>query len=139
MGMYTSVRFKGIIKPEYSEGFEGIAMRGEWENSKHEIFREFGKMNRAGYIPCGGLCGSKWGNSSSFKRNYYALMNYWQFECSLKNQEGEVQTFMELIPKFVQELYHFEEMYEECEYSTLYELRDGILTPSGRYAWNKYE
>jgi hypothetical protein len=147
MGMYTSVRFKGIIKPEYSDGFEDIALNGKWEKSKHDIFKKFGKLERASFIPCGGVVGCCWTGdkgpenytSKIFNRLYDEDSRFWQFECSVKNQDRIVQSFMQMIPEFVQELYHFEEMYEESEYSTLYELKNGILIPSGKYAWNKFD
>ena len=55
MGMYTGLRFKGIVKEEFRNEFENIALRGDWEESENEVFKEFGNVSRAGFIPCGAL------------------------------------------------------------------------------------
>ena len=55
MGMYTGLRFKGIVKEKFRKDFEDIALYGAWEESDNEIFRQFGNVSRSGFIPCGGL------------------------------------------------------------------------------------
>ena len=55
MGMYTGLRFKGIVKEKFREDFEDIALYGDWEKSDNEIFRQFGNVPRSRFIPCGGL------------------------------------------------------------------------------------
>ena len=56
MGMYTGIRFKGYVKPEFRKNFKNIALNGEWDESNDEKFKEFGKLGRASFIPCGMLC-----------------------------------------------------------------------------------
>lgn len=37
MGLYTSLRFKGVVKENFRSEFEKIAMRGEWNESADNI------------------------------------------------------------------------------------------------------
>lgn len=39
MGMYTGLRFKGIVKEKFRKDFEDIALYGDWENSNNKVFR----------------------------------------------------------------------------------------------------
>lgn len=125
MGMYTGIEFKGYIKEEYRENFKEIALNGEWENSDFSIFREFGQLYRAGFIPCGGLCymPDDWAEV----RFYCPKKGYWHFTCSLKNYENEIEQFMEMIPYFVKKLDYFKYFYEEWSHSKLYGLVNGEL------------
>ena len=55
MGMYTGLRFKGTVKEEFRNEFEGIALEGNWEESNSDVFKQFGSVSRASFIPCGAL------------------------------------------------------------------------------------
>ena len=129
MGMYTGIRFKGIIKKEYLDGFDDIAFRGNWELSNHEIFREFGKLPRADMIPRGSLSymPDEWEQTHDFDLCFDQSKGRWEFNCSLKNYNGEVEEFLEMIPNFVEYLIYLEVRYEEWEESRFYQLVDGQL------------
>jgi hypothetical protein len=61
MGMYTGLRFKGIVKKEFRDEFGDIALNGNWNNSTDRVFREFSNVSRAAFIPCGSLTIKKCG------------------------------------------------------------------------------
>ena len=135
MGMYTGIRFKGIVKPEFRKELIGIAMFGEWENANSEIFQEFGKLDRSGFIPCGALCymPNGWDDgkfphaeaTDGFSRTYHEDTGYGSFQCSLKNYNYEIEQFFKIIPKFIEKIEHLEYYYEEWEYSEKYDIIDG--------------
>lgn len=138
MGMYTGIRFKGIVKEEFRDKFEDIAMSGEWNESDVPEFKKFGNISRSGFIPCGVLAYmpdeweeepfDKWYNgipTDGFERTYNKETGRWTFQCSLKNYENEIETFFELIPFFVESIEHLEYFYEEWGYSSRYDLVDG--------------
>ena len=131
MGMYTGLRFKGIVKPEYRKGFEEIGEFGEWGESKHRLFRNFSYNAgfRSTFIPCGQLCymPSEWDETNEFNRFYHEKTGKWIFQCSLKNYEGEIDYFLGMIPEFIEQLDHCEVRYEEWEESKFYKLVDGQL------------
>lgn len=148
MGMYTGIRFKGYVKPEFRQDFEDIALNGEWEESNIKEFREFGKkFGRASFIPCGSLSympdewesfndgfekySNLWWASAvatdGFERTYDKETGYWAFQCSLKNYEDEIENWFELVPLFIERIDHLEYFYEEWEYSRRYDLIGGKI------------
>lgn len=130
MGMYTGLRFKGVVKPEFRETFESIALEGKWEDSNYPLFSEFGNQyGRASFIPCGALSymPDEWDNDPEFKRYWNAETGEWIFQCSLKNYEGEIQKWLKMIPYFIDEIEHLEYLYEESTRSSLYNFVDGEL------------
>jgi len=165
MGMYTGIRFKGIVSERFRKGFDVIALNGEWENFDDEYFKDFGRMGRSGFIPCGVLCympnswekdyinlhGEKVPEFSSdfgkplsevyylkqiptdgFATKYNEDTGYWSFQCSLKNYNGEIERFFDLLPYFIESVEHLEYFYEEDKFSQKYELIDNkiIMTNS---------
>lgn len=129
MGMYTGLRFKGYVKPQFRESFEEIAIKGEWEESKDKKFKEFSKLPRASSIPCGtlSLYAIEWEEDETFDRKYDKKTGYWCFQCSLKNYYDEIDNFINIIPYFIESAIHIEELYEESEESTFYTLKDGKI------------
>lgn len=138
MGMYTGLRFKGIVKPEFRKELVGIAMFGDWENAESDFFREFGKLGRSSFIPHGALCymPNEWEESifphqgvsaatDGFNKIYDEHIGYWSFQCSLKNYENEIEQFFEMIPKFIEKIEHLEYYYEERQFSERYDIIDG--------------
>ena len=148
MGMYTGIRFKGIVKKEFRSEFERIAYGGEWDEHSDEKFIEFSKVDRAGFIPCGMSCymPDEWEKdyinskgekeidfanyykqvaTDGFNRTYDENTGYWSFQCSLKNYSGTIESFFELLPYFIESIEHLEYFYEEWQYSEKYELING--------------
>lgn len=147
MGMYTGIRFKGYVKPEFREEFEDIAINGEWRDSNNSILASFGDFDRSSFIPCGSLSympdeweeyddsykiySREWFDSArdtdGFNRTWDKETGYWTFQCSLKNYESEIEAWFEIVPHFIEKVEHLEYFYEEWEFSSKYELIDNEL------------
>lgn len=147
MGMYTGVRAKIIIKPEFREEFSFLDKEAEyeWSESNLDFLKEYGQVSRATFIPRGGLSymPDEWelvelrdlGNvsvaSDGFDRYFNKKNGIWTFQCSLKNYEDTIETFFEnVLPKITESIIHLEKYYEEWDSSILYELKDGKIVPS---------
>lgn len=156
MGMYTGIRFKGYIKPEFRSTFEPIVKGGAWENSNDAVLSEFGKLRRARYIPCGSLeyMPSEWEEeindnkyphpvrraTEGFERTWDVTSGYWAFQASLKNYEGEIESWLDILPHFVEEIVHLEIFYEQWEYSQRYALvRNTVILMNDKYRRYNYE
>lgn len=150
MGLYTCVRFKGYVKPEFRDTFGNIAINGEWENSSDSVFINFGKISRTSCIPCGysSYLPDEWETdyinkngekeieffnhfkqiaTDGFERMYDKETGYWSFQCSLKNYQSQIEQWFDILPYFIEKIYHLECFYEECDYSIRYDLVDGII------------
>ena len=140
MGMYTGLRFKGIVKEEFRNDFEDIALCGDWSESNDEVLRRFGNVSRASFIPCGTLCymPSKWEvgfingvyyeiPTDGFERTYDKNTGRWTFQCSLKNYDYTIEEFMKIVPYFIEEVEHAEVFYEEWSHSEKLELVNGEM------------
>lgn len=153
MGMYTGLRFKGIVKEEFRSEFENIALSGDWIESNNYVFRQFGNNSRAVFIPCGALSymPDEWEEApydkfrngvptDGFDRTYNKETGRWTFQCSLKNYNDTIEEFMEIVPYFIEEVEHAEVFYEEWQYSIKLELVDGKMkvTNDKFIEYNKY-
>lgn len=134
MGMYTGLRFKGYVKPEFRKNFSDIAINGNWEKSTDEKFLAFANKTSASFIPRGALScmPDEWQTNTDqygdgdatdgFERTYDPETGYWTFQCSLKNYEDTIYEFMLLVPYFIESVEHAEVFYEEWDWSEKYEL-----------------
>lgn len=153
MGMYTGLRFKGIVKEEFRNEFENIALSGDWEESENKVFKEFGNVSRASFIPCGALAymPDEWETApyneygdgvptDGFDRTYDKETGRWTFQCSLKNYNNTIEEFFNIVPYFIEEIEHAEVFYEEWRYSIKIELIDGkIVEADDKFIeYNKY-
>ena len=140
MGMYTGLRFKGIVKEEFRNGFECIALNGEWEEFDDEVFKDFADFSRSRFIPLGILSymPDEWETepydeylngtpTDGFDRAYDKSSGRWTFQCSLKNYNGTIEEFFNIVPYFIEEVEHAEVLHEEWRYSEKYELIDGMM------------
>jgi hypothetical protein len=134
MGMYTGLRFKGIVKPEYRGMIADISDHGEWEEYMDEYpwLRTFAEKDRSIMIPRGALSymPDSWEDNSistaGFHRQFNQETGYWAFQCSLKNYDSEIQEFIEtVVPIIMEETQHIEVLYEEWSGSVLYGLKEG--------------
>ena len=143
MGMYTGLRFKGIVKPEYRNMIVEIMKEYTdegWEKFVGEFpfLTEFASLSRCNMIPWGSLCymPDSWEDDSiqteGFKRHFDPETGYWSFQCSLKNYSGEIACFLnEVVPVIIEESQHIEYLYEEWYESILAELKDGAVVRTG--------
>lgn len=140
MGMYTGLRFKGTVKEEFRNEFEDIALNGDWKESNNEVFRRFGNVSRASFIPCGALAymPDKWETepfdkyyngtpTDGFSRTYDKETGRWTFQCSLKNYDCTIEEFFKIVPYFIEEIEHAEVYYEEWSHSVRLELIEGKI------------
>ena len=132
MGMYTGLRFKGVVKPEFRDGFEQIALDGEWDS--FEQFKILAQDDRSSFIPMGALSYMplEWDNDGEFERSWNSDTGEWIFQCSLKNYDDTIRKFIDLCPKFLESVEHCEYFYEESDRSTFYDLEDNKMIMSNR-------
>lgn len=134
MGMYTGLRCRVIIKPEYREEIEKINKGLEWEDSQYGLFRMYGDDPRAGFIPRGALSYMPWGDDEfHWQRKMDIRSGVWQFQCSLKDYDDTIQSFFDdILPEIASEIIYLEKYYEEWCYGKLYELKDGKIVEVGK-------
>lgn len=138
MGMYTGIRFSGLVKPIFRLSFIQIAEQGLWDMHYDQKIRQFSKFHRAEFIPMGALAymPREWGEW--YQPIYNQDTGYWQFQCSLKNYENEIEHWLEYAPYYLQEIYFLEYYYEEWAHSHRYELIDGTIKLVDAY-YHKYQ
>lgn len=134
MGMYTGLRFKGVVKEEFRDNFEMIALDGEWKNHSDKHISRFGLYDRASFIPCGLLAymPEEWDENDEFEQYYNNETGYWVFQCSLKNYNATIERFLEILPYFIDSVEYCEYYYEEWAYSHKYELIRGDMKLTNR-------
>jgi hypothetical protein len=128
MGMYTGLRFKGIIKKEFIKEIAKIRLNGEWENSNDKVLRGFSKISRYRDIPCGALSymPDEWDDDVNFYK-FDINTRFWAFQCSLKNYDYTIEEFFKIIPYFTEYLIHLEKFYEDWEEPEFYILEDNKI------------
>ena len=147
MGMYTGLRFKGVVKKQFREEFESIALSGYWEDAKDKKISNFANYSRASFIPCGALTymPDEWEDgdgkaADGFERTYNKENGVWTFQCSLNNSENTIGGFFALLPYFIESVEHCEVFYEEWIYSEKYELiENAIVLTNGQYIKYGYD
>ena len=145
MGMYTGLRCKVIVKPEFREMIQEIHDGGDWGDFVEEFpfLTEYAKQDRAEFIPRGSLSymPDEWEKgvfpnqtaTDDFERNIDMETGLWTFQCSLKNYKQEIeQFFKEVLPNLIESAEHIEYYYEEWTWSIFYEFVDGLIVRSDR-------
>lgn len=161
MGMYTGLRFKGIIKEEYRDDINTLINNEEcyeWGSLNHELFKEYDKVSRSSFIPFGGLSympdsweeeiGRKdeYGyeitkDTDGFDRKFDINTGLLTFQCSLKDYDSTIEYFLNnILVVICEKAYHIEELYEESSISTMYKIEKGILiTLDKGIRYNEYD
>ena len=139
MGMYTGLRVSIMLKNEVVAELQALIDDGAvgWENMKtndpfrKKVYEEWSKIGRSCMIPFGGLAYMPWDEDEPIWQNCIVntLKGYrWNFQCSLKNYEDEIESFFKIImPIITKESLHIEYIYEEDDKPTMYEFRDGAV------------
>ena len=127
MGMYTGLRFAGIVKPKFRKGFTIVAQEGRYDCHPNLFISQFAGISRSAFIPMGGLAymPKSWGKW--YLPIYDSQTGYWQFQCSLKNYEQTIEKWTHLIPYFLSDIIYLEKFYEEWIYSKKYEMVNGVI------------
>lgn len=118
MGMYTGLRGKVVFKDkEFAEDLkrelESYDRLNHWQGLSEkypelEELEKFSTMGRATFIPCGSMCYLDWEDTYSRVQG-----KVFEFNCSLKNYEGEIETFVEKVLPEIAEDWNLEMQYEE--------------------------
>lgn len=140
MGMYTGLRFKGVVKKEYREMMDEIHQGVEWSDfvEAFPFLNEYAKQDRAEFIPRGVLCympndweKGKFPNqvaTDGFERSINLTTGVWTFQCSLKNYNDEIEQFFEeVLPHLLESAQHIEYRYEEWDESVFYVFENGKI------------
>lgn len=130
MGMYTGLRGKVKLKPEVEElmiywlyADEDIREKynyGMWSFIGNELDNtkvvNFADDGRSSFIPNGHVCymPEDWQNINNIE-----LGDTWNFCCSLKNYNGTIQKFIDLLPEIAVS-WDLEELYEEWNESVFH-------------------
>jgi hypothetical protein len=112
MGMYTGLYFKALIKEEY-RGMVRLAIDHSWyfAGNHYPVARNWSSVGRCESIPWGALCYMP----DDFPDQCCDIANgVWEVSCSLKNYQGEIQTFIkDVLSVISEEVYECFSLYEE--------------------------
>lgn len=130
MGMYTGLRGKVKLKTEVEElmcywlyADDTFCERynyGMWSFIGNELDNtkvvNFADDSRSSFIPNGQVCymPDDWQNENNIE-----LGDTWNFSCSLKNYNGTIQKFIDLLPEIALS-WRLEELYEEDNIPTIH-------------------
>lgn len=142
MGMYTGLRFSGIVKKEYREDIRKITEGARWEECENEMLNRFRLTDRSNFIPNGALCymPMEWEDPNALADAEYDFNNrinmetgLWNFQCSLKNYSNTIEIFLKYVAAEICEaVNHAEVFYEEDEYSTFYKFEPECEVVDGK-------
>lgn len=134
MGMYTGLRAKLIVKPEFRQIIFDLNRRDadlyswEWLAEQHptvESLQIWSRTGRCNFIPHGVLCCMPNDFSDSEDGEGYSKFDMetgeWEFCCSLKNYENEIRTFnMTIMAEMIERVVYCQSLYEGswCFYET---------------------
>lgn len=141
MGMYTGLRLRAIVKPEYRTMVNGVMDQADeardWFDFIEEFpfMEQFSSLGRNMFIPFGGLSymPDEWDDDNYvaagvFRRQFNEETGFWAFNCSLKNYDSEIQVFLETVANVILESSeHIEVLYEEWERGELYEVQGNAI------------
>lgn len=114
MGMYTGLRGSITFKQSVAQVLQEVGF--DWQviayHIQSEAAKAFASKGRSGFIPRGALC--------YMPSNWDSIVDEWidettySFACSLKNYDGEIEAFLQMLPD-IADYWELEELYEEAE------------------------
>ena len=126
MGMYTGLYVKVLVKREYRQMVE-MVMLHNWEIVRQHfpLASEWSKKTRCEFIPHGPLCYMP----REFPRQCNTFKDgVWEFSCSLKDYEDEIDTFIgTVLAPIVEEVEQCYSLYETHRDVYHYFNEDGTL------------
>lgn len=131
MGMYTSLKFKGIVKPEYRETIavfmQSLSLDANpWYATGVDFMQEFGHDYRSIFIPFG---------SDPDAREFDILTGAWEFDTELKNYDNTIEKFFEIVPKMMETVSECVTHYEGDDYIRSHELKEDRIVESSITSW----
>lgn len=135
MGMYTGLRARVKIKPEFRAEITKLHEESGWENVKVPNIQRWLREHRNGFIPFGVLAymPDDFGEPFKPRKTDYGEVEggsefdgeWWTFSCSLKNYNGEIQIFIvQILANIVEEIDYCESLYEEWPWHESNDWRD---------------
>ena len=117
MSLYESLRFKGIVKKEYREIFEPIALEGRWEESKEPGLRDFGDYPEAYRFPMSLPSMVERWEKEPWQTSYNKQTGEWIFEAEVNARKISVYDFLyDIVLFYMESAEHIETWDEEWEY-----------------------
>lgn len=102
MSFYFSYRMKGIVKKEFREIFEPIALMGDWKESSDLILRGFGEEEPVTrYVPCGIHMGPKRWDEHPWERSYDQETGKWICEFGINTSACDWMAWEDDLGRFL--------------------------------------
>ena len=136
MGMYTCLKFTGMIKKDFEDEMKNLLnteIDYNWRDfaKKYPFAEEFSELPRADFIPFGAItpynedkvgCENPKrsiiaGDDSSDPYGYRKTL---VFTCDLKNYDDEIEEFIEEVAVNIFDKFIAEKWYEEFAFPTIY-------------------
>lgn len=117
MGVYTALKIRCKIKPEYCPIIEELHKVYSWDRvsinfPEYNWLDVWARIYRADFIPFGSMAIYPDWNESTDTHSTFEN-GEWYFCCSLKNYENEISDFVDLVfLNIVEELYECKMQYE---------------------------
>ncbi|MCP4336639.1 MAG: hypothetical protein GY679_02180 [Mycoplasma sp.] len=109
MGDFTGIRCAVKLKKEMIEQVEKVLNDGNWEKT---LFKEWADMNRSSFIPFGPIDYVKYNEDDKCFDNSL-IDEYWFFQSTLKNYDGEIDFFIKnVLPVLAEQIIYLDTWYE---------------------------
>lgn len=115
MGIYTSLKFKAKIKPEYVNALTEVLEAYSWEDTECPLFQEWKNMYRAVFIPWGdqSQLRPEWDEEFEKHRHSKFVDGYWSVITALKGYL-EFEVFYEMLKEMSEHIEYYI-TWHECE------------------------
>lgn len=138
MGMYTGIRFVGMLKKDYIDDIEelidSVDSKMDWIKfaEKYPFAKEFSSLPRAQFIPFGAMTYNEDKFGTTFSNivtgddgsDPYGYRETLVFQCDFKNYDDEIECFLETVATNLCDKFVAEKWYEENAFPRVY-LYDG--------------
>ena len=121
MSRYQEIRFRGVVKQEFREEFDLIAIGGRWKESSDKILRAFGNVFwEAQNIPIAARDCSRnvkrW-NETPWERSWDKETGVWQFQIAMNVNSFNFWYHFEeeILPYLMESVEHYEVWQEPLE------------------------
>lgn len=113
MSVLVGYRFKGIVKKEFRDIFEPIALEGKWNESPDEFLNSFGSNWSARKIPMAHSGYAKRWRKDPWQRSYNKETGEWKFEADFNFSSFPFEWWEpHIIPYCMESVSHYEKWEE---------------------------
>lgn len=115
MGIYTSLKFKAKIKPEYVNALTEVLEAYSWDDTECPLFQEWKNMYRAVFIPWGdqSQLRPEWDEEFEKHRHSKFIDGYWSVITALKGYL-EFEVFYKMLKEMSEHIEYYI-TWHECE------------------------